>query len=101
MELMTLGWSCCARSRPSDSGVGVSIAGAIGPGSAPARIIDEDGVRTPVEADAAASPTPGSEESADAHSEAEADGAANEESGARRQEHDGRIIEGHHHECRI
>src|ERR1700722_11348414 len=90
-----------SRPRPADGGVGMNVGGPIAPIPAPARVVQEHCVRAPVEANPSASPSPRTEEPADAHAEAELDCAADHEAGPRRKEHDRGIVVGNHDKPRV
>src|ERR1035437_2025377 len=86
MQRMRLGRAHSTRRGPPDRGVGMDVGGPVHPGPAPVCIVQEYGVRSPVEADPSCRPAPWREEPADGHSEAEADRAAVRESGPWRQD---------------
>src|SRR5580704_1528332 len=96
MKSMPLNRTGDTRARAVDLGVGMYVHSTVGPGPAPAGIVQKYAVPTPIEADRSRSPAPGSEEAADGDAEAETDRAANGESDARGEEHDPRIIVGNH-----
>ena len=101
MERVRLGGTHRTRRGPPDGGVGMNVGAPVDPGPAPACIVQEYGVRAPVEADPSCRPAPRREEPADGHAEAEADRTADRESGPWREEHHRRIIVGNHNIARI
>src|SRR5579862_7912313 len=92
LELMVLRRALGRRESP-DVWIRMRVGAAIGPGTSPPRIVDEERVSAPVEAVVAPSPRP--EKSSNAHAEAPADRSANEEAGPRREEDHRGIVRGH------
>src|SRR5262245_24174823 len=77
----------------------VNVDAAVDPGATPRTIVDDHDVAAPDEV--AAAPTPRAEVGTDGDTEAEADGAADEETGTRRRVDDDGIVSGHNDKRRV
>src|ERR1700690_1356120 len=101
MHLMCFGRTDETWPGPPDRGIGMNVRAPVNPGPAPASVVQEHGVPTPVEADRSSSPAPRREDPANPDAEAETDRTSHEESRPRREEHNRWIVVGDHDIGRI
>src|SRR5580658_8230965 len=92
MQRMRFGRANLSRSESADALVRMHVGGAIDPRPAPWMVVDEHGVRAPIEAAETGAPAPWPEERANGDPKAEADRATDRESRTRCEEHHRRIV---------